>query len=230
MLEATGIASALVVSPHGDDEVLGAGGLIAKLGHAGANVRVLFLAVDSSPHYGLSEPTHLEDRLHEIEKAASLLGYRYHVAYPGIGVLEKLDTLPQRELVDLLEKELNSFRPDLLLLPEGQDYDQDHRACFTAGLAASRPIPEALGKHFVRKILTYETPKLVWASAFQPRLHWDISNEIELKLEAIRAYTTQLREPPHIRSIENIRALARLRGSEIGVNYAEGFGVLRWAS
>lgn len=228
MLETDAITSALIVSPHGDDEVLGAGGLIAKLARAGARVRVVFLAVDASPHYGLAQPTVLDDRLREIATAARLLGYEYRVVYAGAGMLERLDTVPQRELIDLLEEEFNTFRPDLLLLPEGQDYDQDHRACFAAGLAAARPIPTACGKHFISRVLTYEMPKLAWSQAFQPRLYWDIGGEIDLKLNAIRAYTTQLREPPHIRSLDNIRALARLRGSEIGVDYAEGFAVLRW--
>lgn len=228
MLETAGIASALIVSPHGDDEVLGAGGLIAKLTRAGARVRVLFLAVDASEHYGLAQATSLQDRVSEIERAAALLAYQYRIVHAGAGLLEKLDTLPQRHLVDLIEDELDTFRPDLLLLPEGNDYDQDHRACFTAGLAAARPMPDAIGKHFVRKVLTYEMPKLTWAGAFQPRLYWDIGREIDVKLDAIRAYATQLREPPHVRSLDNIKALARLRGSEIGVRYAEGFAVLRW--
>ena len=43
----------------------------------------------------------------------------------------------------------------------------------------------------------------------------------------MKLYPTQLREPPHIRSPENVRALAYLRGSEIGVEYAEAFTVLR---
>src|SRR3954467_4532333 len=37
-------ASALVLAPHYDDEVLGCGGLIAQLTAAGAVVRVLFLS------------------------------------------------------------------------------------------------------------------------------------------------------------------------------------------
>ena len=35
-------ASALVLAPHFDDEVLGCGGLLAQLAAAGATVRVLF--------------------------------------------------------------------------------------------------------------------------------------------------------------------------------------------
>jgi LmbE family N-acetylglucosaminyl deacetylase len=228
MLETSGIRSALIFAPHGDDEVLGAGGLIGKLTQAGADVRVLFLAIDASSHYGLSRSTTLEERLQELRAASELMGYEYRIAYCGAGMLERLDTLPLRELVDLFEQELDRFRPDLLLLPEGRDYDQDHRACFQAGLAATRPIPENTKKHLAKKVITYEMPKLVWASAFQPHVYWDITTSIDLKIDAIRAYHTQLREAPHIRSLQNIRNLAQLRGSEIGVGYAEAFGVLRW--
>jgi N-acetylglucosamine malate deacetylase 1 len=38
---------------------------------------------------------------------------------------------------------------------------------------------------------------------------------------------TQLRPSPHIRSLESVGALANIRGKEIGVEYAEAFGVLR---
>jgi LmbE family N-acetylglucosaminyl deacetylase len=228
MLACEGIERALIVAPHGDDEVLGVGGLMAKLSAAGGSVHVLFFAVDASNHYGLPEPTQLAQRLEEIEAASRLLRFSYEIVYSGRGLLERLDTLPQRDLVDRLESVCNDARPDLLLLPEGHDYDQDHKAVFAAGLAATRPMPSAIGKHFCRRVLTYEMPKLVWAGAFQPRVYWDITGQLEQKLSAVRAYSTQLREPPHVRSLDNLRALARLRGAEIGVDYAEAFGVLRW--
>ena len=72
-------------------------------------------------------------------------------------------------------------------------------------------------------------PKLEWATVpFRPSLYWAINDEIELKRQAIALYGTQLREPPHIRSLDNMEALARLRGSEVGEHYAEAFHVLRW--
>ena len=219
----------MIVSPHGDDEVLGAGGLIAKCQSMKIPVRVLFLAVDASHHFGLQGSTTLEQRLAEIEAAADLLEYRYKVAYAGEQVLERLDTLPLRDLVDLMEQTINDWKPDLLLLPHGDDYDQDHIACFRAGHAAARPIPENCGKHLVKKVATYEMPKLEWATVpFRPSLYWAINDEFALKKEAISLYGTQLRQAPHIRSLENIEALARLRGSEVGENYAEAFCVLRW--
>ena len=35
------------------------------------------------------------------------------------------------------------------------------------------------------------------------------------------------RPSPHIRSLESVKALATIRGAEIGVEYAEAFGVVR---
>ena len=46
-------------------------------------------------------------------------------------------------------------------------------------------------------------------------------------MQAIKAYLSELREFPHPRSIEAIEALAKKRGSEIGVKYAEAFYLIR---
>jgi len=228
MLEMNRITKAMVIAPHGDDEVLGAGGLIATLAASATPVRVLFLAVDASTHYGLAGSTTLTERLDEIDAASEFLRFDHRVVFTGTGQLERLDAVPQRDLIEILEKELDLFQPDLLLLPHGDDYDQDHRACYQAGLAATRPIPCQTGKHLVRRVLTYEMPKLVWANAFRPNVYIDITEVIDRKLDSIALYKTQLRAQPHIRSLANIRALAQLRGSEIGVAYAEAFQVLRW--
>lgn len=229
MLETTGIESALLVAPHADDEALGAGGLLSKLSEAGCRIRVLFAAVDGFHHYGRDSDTRLDERRAEIEAVAALLGFEYRILYENLDLIEKLDTVPQRDLVDTFERELNEFQPDLLLLPHGVDYDQDHRACFTAALAAARPIPESLGKFLPKRVVTYEFPKLAWTERpFRPSLLVDISDHLDRKLESIRAYATVLRQPPDVRSPMNIKHLAFLRGSELGVEYAEAFQVLRW--
>ena len=229
MLSLRPVERVLLIAPHADDEVLGAGGLLAKLRDSGCTVRVVFGAVDGFHHYGRDSDTTLDLRVQEIDAVASLLGFDYDIVYRGQDLIEKMDTVPQRDLVDRFEREYNDFRPDLLLLPHGEDYDQDHRACFSAAFAAARPIPERLGKHLPKRVATYEFPKLAWtALPFRPSLLVDIGLELEVKLEAIRAYASVLRPPPDVRSPENIRHLAFLRGCELGVEYAEAFQILRW--
>ncbi|KAB8194438.1 hypothetical protein FH608_014500 [Nonomuraea phyllanthi] len=219
----------LVISPHADDEVLGCAGLLAAQAEAGAEVHVLYLAVDGMRHYGLDGATTYRQRLQEIEAVRGLLGFSCEIAYGDRGMTERLDTLPRRELVDLFEQSLNDRRPDLLLLPSFADYDQDHVAVFDAGFAAARPIGQQFGKWLVPNVFMYEMSKIQWASEPMPRstAYCDIGDHMERKLAALRAYKSQHRPSPHIRSEESVTALATLRGAEIGVAYAEAFGVLR---
>ncbi len=219
----------LVVAPHADDEALGCGGLLARLHQRACATHVLYLVVDGFRHYGYQGETTYAQRVSEIEGVTKLLGCTYEIAYGDQGLIEKLDTLPKRDLVDLVESALNKHRPELLLLPSGHDYDQDHVAAFEAGFAAARPIAEAFGKWLVPHVMTYESAKLNWSAEPLPRsaASCDITDHLETKLEAMRLYASQLRPNPHIRSLESVTALAEIRGKEIGVRYAEAFGVLR---
>ena len=229
MLLSEGLERVLVVSPHADDEALGCAGLMSRLSERDCEMHVLYLAVDGFHHYGLERRTTYEERVKEIEAVTELLCCSYEIAYGGRGLIEKLDTLPKRELVDLFEARINEHRPDLLLLPSGADYDQDHVAAFQAAFAAARPIAEVFGKWLVPHVFTYEMTKLNWASEALPRstAYCDISEHLSTKLEAVRRYATQARPSPHIRSPESVEALARIRGAEVGVEYAEAYGVLR---
>ena len=50
---------------------------------------------------------------------------------------------------------------------------------------------------------------------------------IERKREALKCYETELRYWPHPRSIKAVAILARLRGSEVGMEAAEAFRLMR---
>jgi LmbE family N-acetylglucosaminyl deacetylase len=223
--------SALIIAPHADDEAMGCSGLMARMAAAGARMHVIYGAVDGFHHYGHEGDTTYAQRVEEIEHVLALFGERctYEIAYGDRDLIEKLDTLPQRELVDRFEAALNEHEPELLLLPALPDYDQDHRAVFDAGLAAARPIAKQFGKWLTPHVMTYEMTKIQWAASPLPRApaFCDITDVIETKLESIRRYATMLRPSPHIRSLESVKALATIRGAEIGVQYAEAFGVLR---
>ena len=62
---------------------------------------------------------------------------------------------------------------------------------------------------------------------FKPNVYVDITKTFNKKIEAMKAYESELREFPHPRSLKAIEALAIKRGSEIGVKYAESFYLIR---
>src|SRR5436305_15278908 len=77
--ERVAAASALVVAPHYDDEVLGCGGLVAQLAAAGAVVRVLFLSDGGGGAGEGANPlpdrdAYRERRREESARAAEVLG------------------------------------------------------------------------------------------------------------------------------------------------------------
>ena len=55
----------------------------------------------------------------------------------------------------------------------------------------------------------------------------DISKEWLTKVGALEAYNAEMRDYPHSRSIEGIKNLAKLRGNQVGYDFAEAFEVIR---
>jgi hypothetical protein len=89
------------------------------------------------------------------------------------------------------------------------------------------------GRHGVKRILSYEILSSTDAApasnarSFVPNVYVDISKFIDRKLEIMSMYKTEVHEYPMPRSLDTIRALARLRGSTIGAEYAEAFSLVR---
>ena len=83
----------------------------------------------------------------------------------------------------------------------------------------------------VSKVLSYEVlSETEWGSEiamFKPNVYYDITDTFQVKIEVMQAYSSELRKFPHPRSLEVIEALAKKRGSEVGVKYAEAFYLIR---
>jgi LmbE family N-acetylglucosaminyl deacetylase len=114
-----------------------------------------------------------------------------------------------------------------LFIPHRGDLIKDHRLVFEAALVASRPIVV----NSIKKILSYETlsetERGMILNPFVPNVYEDISDVFRIKIEAMKAYKSELKNFPHPRSLEIIEALAKKRGSEAGLEFAEAFMLIR---
>lgn len=211
----------LVIAPHPDDEVLGCGGTIAK--HTMCNEEVCLCVVTKGYAPDWSEEF-LKNRPKEIKKANKILGIKktYFLDFPTV----KLDTISQKELNEAISRVIKEVKPDVLYIPHKGDLNKDHRLIFEASLVAARPINCS-----VKKILSYETLSgTEWGQTiepFIPNVYVDISKTFETKIKAMKAYKSELKQYPHPRSLEVIEALAKKRGSEVGVKLAEAFVLIR---
>lgn len=214
----------LVVATHADDEVLGCGGVMARHADMGDAVHV---AVVTRGIPEVFPPEYVDEIFRELQAAHQLLGGS------GIHFLDfpspQLDTVPGYALADAIRKLIFELQAQIVYVPYLGDLHGDHQAVYQAALVASRPINGCP----VRRLLCYETlSETDWASpfgnvTFTPTVFVDISDYLGRKLEAMKCYRTQLKSPPHSRSLQSLEALARLRGGTVSTAAAEAFMLVR---
>lgn len=215
----------LVVSPHPDDEIISCGGLIELARVRAATVHVTYVVVGSSRQL-VTGGTSAEPRKAEMAAVSREAGFSYDLLYEGEEFL-RLDTLPQVELVNRIEDRIQSYQPDIVVVPPATSYDQDHRAVYNACMTALRPIPTEV-RHFVPVVLMCEEP-YSWGSAEHPRVNFyiDLTGLEPAKAAYMKLHATQDRQEPFSRSGPNLTRLLRLRGAEIGRSAAEAYVLLR---
>ena len=62
---------------------------------------------------------------------------------------------------------------------------------------------------------------------FLPNVFIDITDFIHIKKQVLSAYSKEMRQPSHSRSVDNILRLSALRGNSVGMDYGEAFMLLR---
>ncbi len=205
----------LVVAAHPDDEVLGAGGTIIK--HVFNKDRVTVLIVTEAAGY-----PDTEERKDEARKVHAFLGAK--TLFGNLPTV-RLDTIPQTRLNGVLENAVSEIKPEIIYTHHYGDVNKDHRLVFDATLVATRPQVEG----GVKAVLSYETVSSTeWGNhAFNPDVYVDITKFLGKKLAAMKMYKRELKDYPHPRSLEAISNLAKTRGSEVCVNAAEAFKLIR---
>jgi len=218
----------LVVAAHPDDEVLGCGGTIARLANEGAQVSLLILGEGMTSRYAKREGGLGSKELQALKKytaeATKVLGIKktYLRDLPD----NRFDSVDLLNIVKEIEKVKAEIRPDIVYTHHKGDLNIDHRITFDAVLTACRPI----NGETVKEIYSFEVPSSTeWGHpcSFQPNTYVDISKTIETKTAAMKAYKSEIRDWPHPRSEEAIITLAKKRGCEAGLFFAESFELIR---
>lgn len=185
------VTSAVVVAAHPDDEVLGAGGLMAVLAAARARLRLVAVTDGERSHRGHASPTALARR-RTAETAAALRALGAQAAevvrlrLPDSGLATR-----EEELTAALAPLVAGF--DLCLAPWERDLHPDHEA---AGRAARRA---ALGPVYCYPVWMWH-----WAFPADPRVPWERALRVPLppraasrKRAAIRCFVSQVQDRGH---------------------------------
>ncbi|CAM3644813.1 PIG-L deacetylase family protein [Marinicrinis lubricantis] len=205
------IQKILILAPHTDDGELGCGATIHKWAREGKEVHyVAFSAAEESVPSSFPK----DELRREALQSTMTLG----IPATNVEILKypvrKFTEYRQNILEDLIQKR-KDLQPDLILLPSLHDIHQDHQVVTMEGIRAFK----------LSSILAYELP---WNTLTYDHTCYSIVDEKDLdkKYEALQHYKTQQHRAYFDKQF--IYGLAKTRGTQYSVPYAECFEVIRW--
>lgn len=215
--------SIMVIGAHPDDEILGAGGLMLRAKDEGKKIHWLN-ATNMSVDYGFTSEQ-VERRTAEIDEVKELLQVD---VFTDFGLKPAaLDRYELGTIVGKISKEINRFRPEMIVLPYRYDVHSDHRVLFDAAYSCTK----SFRYPFIKKIMMMEIPSetdfTTFDTTFTPNYFIDISNYLTKKNCLLSKYKGEIGQHPFPRSEKGIEALATLRGAQAGCFYAEAFLTLK---
>jgi LmbE family N-acetylglucosaminyl deacetylase len=218
----------LVVVAHPDDEVLGCGGTIARYAREGLDVHVVILSQGvtariEDQHDNIKKKK-IKEIIGQIHSSAKKLGVKGTSVYDFPD--NRFDSVALLDIVKVIEQVKEKVKPAVIYTHHRSDLNSDHRIVYNAVLIASRPVKS----ESTREIYSFEVPSSTewyYPSAFMPNCFIGISSTIAKKIEAMKTYKSEAHEWPHPRSSTAIKILAQKRGSEVGLEAAEAFELIR---
>ncbi len=211
----------LIFAVHPDDETLGAGGSLLKFKSEGKEI--FWATVTAmSQELGFSAEK-ISARQKEVSQVHDRYKFsnRYELGFPTTD----LDSEPLKRLTSDVAKVVKDCNPDTVIIPHKHDAHSDHNVANKAlmGLCKTFRYPGiqnvwAMETLSESNFSLYNSQEGFFANTFV-----DISNFLDQKIEIMKLYQNEILQHPFPRSEESIRALATLRGSEAGLNYAEAF-------
>lgn len=121
------------------------------------------------------------------------------------------------EIRSILEDYKDKFKPDIIVTHEINNLHQDHKTLAEESLRVFR----------TQSIIMYEGLKST--PYFSPNLFIVLTeDELEKKMEVLKCYKTQYRR--YYYDFDFIRALAMVRGKQMGMQFAEVFRIYQFVS
>lgn len=223
----------MIVVAHPDDELLGLGATMHKwIIEKRILTHVIILGEGITSRSDVRDIDIWKDELKKhhqnIKQACEEIGY--HSVHTYNFSDNRFDSHEFLDIVKIVEKEKIEFSPDIIFTHHSGDLNIDHRLTFQAVITATRPME----KEKVKTIVTFETPSgTEWQASndpdkFSPNMYVEVTKaDIDAKIKGMESYEFERREYPHPRSPEALELLSRMRGVQVGVNYAEAFQIIR---
>ena len=213
----------LVFGAHPDDVELGCGGTVIKEVQSGKKVAIIDLTRGELGTRGTAETRNLESK-----KATEIMGVLFR---ENMDFKDGFFQVDQSSKIALIKK-IRHYQPDIVITNALSDRHPDHPrgsqitvdACFLAGLEKIETGQEVWRPRAIYHYIQFNT--------LNPDIIVEISSQMHLKIEAVKAYSTQFHNPLSKESetiisskdfLESIEYRAKDLGRQSNCKYAEGF-------
>ena len=215
----------LAVGCHPDDIEIACAGTLTKYKKQGHDVILCHLANGNLGH-AVIKPDELRNiRAKEAEDAGALIGVEVINGDIGDLMVYSEDIKVRNKVVDIIRY----AKPDVIITHYPDDYMPDHVATsklvFDAAFAASVPHYET-SRQFHSQITPIYYMDTLAGINFNPTEYVDVSDTINVKLEMLNKHQSQIEwmmNHDHIDFLEFVKTVAKFRGLQCGVPYAEAF-------
>ena len=144
-------------------------------------------------------------------------------------IASKLDTYSKSFIIEKISIVLNKIKPNILYIPFVGDAHSDHTLVYKSISSCIKWFRHP----YIKEVLVYETlsetnfSNELISQSFKPNVYKNITKYFNKKLMALNIYKTEFNKHPFPRSKKSVEALALLRGSESGFDYAEAFILIK---
>ena len=216
----------LAVGCHPDDLEINAFGTLARCVQRGDEVIICGVANGSGGSMVLSPEESAALRIREATAAAKVIGAKDYI---NLGVNDLSVDAHNEALVNQMVDVIRMAKPDFIITQMPNDYQRDHSEAFDLVFDASfrATIPNYKTQYPVHPIIApIFSMEGSSGMLFTPTDYVDITNTIELKLEALACHASQVEWlKAHVGKdvLETTRANSMARGKLSCCKYAEGF-------
>ena len=230
--------SVLFIPAHSDNEVSGCGGTIASFADSVDQVEVLTLAEGSTSRQRKRDRVQVRDELSAPAQAAHTAGSIHAAA--GVELLgppdNRLDSFDRLDLINSFEESVSieecvdCHQSEGVYVHHVGDAKVDHRRLREAGVTACMPMPGLVVKRLltVEVVISTELQPSGSVPVFESNWFVDISDQSERKRLAHFSYSIAMRDWPFVRTLKPVGSFARCCGTQLGVDAAEVFCLLRY--
>ena len=218
----------LIVAAHPDDEVLGCFGTVARLIQEGYEAYTLILGEGKTSRDEERQVDNRKDDIAilncEIKDANDVIGIKnvFVESFPD----NRFDSVDLLDIIKVISKVKEEVQPDIIFTHYEYDLNVDHQVTYQAVITATRPMENEC----VKEIYSFEilsSTEWNYPLSFAPDTFYEIDTTLDLKIEAMHKYTSELCDYPHPRSLEGITLNAKYQGMRVGKKYVEAFKSIR---